>query len=77
MAKRILAASQPMLADFGVQDVVNRTAMQGITVAAARSGPSIKQGFKKRSNDTRAENIAKTGRKSNQSIDIKIARLTF
>ena len=30
MAKRILAASQPMLADFGVQDVVNRTAMQGI-----------------------------------------------
>ena len=31
MAKRILAASQPMLADFGVLDVVNRTAMQGIT----------------------------------------------
>ena len=28
MSKRILAVSQPMLADLGVQDVVNRPAMQ-------------------------------------------------
>ena len=30
MARRVLAAAQPMLQDLGVQDTVNQTAMRGI-----------------------------------------------